>query len=66
MMRPGYWWEITSLVVPGRRGVDGGVPGSDVVGPPRGVVSALDVLQLKEHLMISIINIISTQIKAQP
>lgn len=43
----------TSLIVPGGSGVDGGVPGSDVVGPPGRIVSALDVLELEEHIYIN-------------
>jgi hypothetical protein len=50
MMRPLYEGRLTSLQVPGGGGIDSGVPGSDVVGPPGGVVSAFDVLQLKKHL----------------
>lgn len=43
----------TSLIVPGWSGVDGGVPGGDVVGPPGRIVSTFDVLELEEHIYIN-------------
>ena len=37
------------------------MPGSDIIGPPAGIMPPFDVLQLKEHVCYQLLNIISTE-----
>lgn len=49
IMIPALSSRITSLIVPGRSRVDGGVPTGGVIKGPGGLSPASDILQLEKH-----------------
>jgi hypothetical protein len=42
----------TSLQIPAGSGIDGSGPHGDVIDPPGGIVSSLDIIEFKEHVVI--------------